>query len=96
MDIVLVRFKAFGTIRQHLGKKIVEVDVPEGSSVFDVIRIVVKLGDSSLHKIVMEQERISGNLIVLLNKRDVSTLGGLDISVNEGDEIALLPHVQGG
>ncbi len=93
---MLVRFKAFGTIRQHLGKKIVEVNVPESSTVFDVIQAVIELGNSSLHGIIMEQGEISGNLIVLLNKRDVSTLGGVGILVNKGDEIALLPHVQGG
>jgi molybdopterin converting factor small subunit len=32
----------------------------------------------------------------MLNKRDVATLGGIAIPVAEGDEVALLPHVQGG
>lgn len=93
---MLVRFKAFGTVRQHLGKKIVELDVPEKSTVFQVIQAVIELGDHSLRELLLEQGKTSGNLIVLLNRKAVSTLGGMDISVNDGDEIAVLPHVQGG
>jgi len=93
---LLVRFKAFGTVRQHLGKKIVELDVPEKSTVFQVIQAVIELGDHSLRELLLEQGKTSGNLIVLLNRKAVSTLGGMDISVNDGDEIAVLPHVQGG
>lgn len=63
---------------------------------FQVIQAVLELGDQSLRDLILDQGKISGNLIVILNKKDVSTLGGVDISVNEGDEIALLPHVQGG
>ena len=44
----------------------------------------------------MHNDEISGNLIVMLNKKDVETLGGIDIVVHDGDEIAILPHVQGG
>jgi len=32
----------------------------------------------------------------MLNKKDVETLGGIDIVVHHGDEVAILPHVQGG
>ena len=39
---------------------------------------------------------VDGNLIVMLNKKDVATIGGIGLGVSEGDEIALLPHVQGG
>ena len=72
------------------------MDVPEKSTVFQVIQAVIELGNHSLRDLILEQGKISGNLIVLLNRKDVSTLGGVDITVNEGDEIAILPHVQGG
>jgi molybdopterin converting factor small subunit len=73
-----------------------ELDVPEGSSVFQVIQRVVEIGGAPLRDLVLEKGAISGNLIVMLNKHDVSTLGGTEILVSEGDEVVLLPHVQGG
>ncbi|MFW9840670.1 MAG: MoaD/ThiS family protein [Candidatus Thorarchaeota archaeon] len=89
-------FKSFGPIRRQLGKKIFEIDVPEGSSVRQVIDIVIDRNNGDLKKLIMDKDKISGNLIIILNKRDVETLGGVDIGVSEGDEIAILPHVQGG
>ena len=74
----------------------IELDVPEGSSVLQVIEQVVQHGGTPLRDLVIENGQIDGNLIIMLNKRDVSTLGGADIIVKAGDEVALLPHVQGG
>ncbi len=73
-----------------------EVEVPKGSTVRQVVDTVVKQSGEDLAKLIMDQDRINGNLIVILNRKDVDTLGGIDIIVSEGDEIAILPHVQGG
>jgi len=91
-----VLFKSFGPIRRLLGKKIIEVVVPEGSTVRQVIDTVISQNNEELSKLILDKGKISGNLIVILNKKDVETLGGVGITVNEGDEIAILPHVQGG
>ncbi len=74
----------------------IELDIPENSTVLQVIEQVVELGGSPLRDLVIENGKIDGNLIIMLNKRDISTLGGVDIIVKAGDELALLPHVQGG
>lgn len=74
----------------------IELDVPEDSTVLQVIEQVIELGGESLRNMVIENGKIDGNLIIMLNKRDVTTLGGVDIIVKAGDELALLPHVQGG
>jgi molybdopterin converting factor small subunit len=93
---LLIRFKSFGPVRRLLGHQVIEVDVPDGSTVLQVIQKVVEQGGEGLRDLVLENESIGGNLIVMLNKRDVATLGGIAIPVAEGDEVALLPHVQGG
>ncbi len=73
-----------------------EVEVPSGSTVLQVVQRVAEIGGAKLKDLILKNGGIDGNLIVMLNKKDVSTLGGIGISVSEGDEIALLPHVQGG
>jgi len=93
---LLVKFKSFGPVRRLLGQQIIELDVPEDSTVLKVVQHVVEQCGESLRDLVLENGKIDGNLIIMLNKRDVSTLGGVDIPVKEGDEVALLPHVQGG
>ncbi len=73
-----------------------EVEVPSGATVLQVVQRVAEIGGAKLKDLILKNGGIDGNLIVMLNKKDVSTLGGIGISVSEGDEIALLPHVQGG
>jgi molybdopterin converting factor small subunit len=93
---VQVKFKSFGPIRRALDSQVLTVDVPDGSTVRDVIDRVLKIGGPDLEQLVMEGDRISGNLIIMLNKKDVATLEGEDTAVSHEDEIAMLPHVQGG
>jgi molybdopterin converting factor small subunit len=83
-------------VRRLLKEKIIDVEVPNDSTVRQVVNRVVELGGEELRKLIMHDDDISGNLIVMLNKKDVETLGGIDIVVNDGDEVAILPHVQGG
>ncbi len=92
-----VVFKSFGPIKRILGKAKLELDLPEGATVEQVIRRVVKIGNPEVEHIIYENGRISGNLIVMLNKKDVDLLPeGLDTPISENDEVAILPHVQGG
>ena len=93
---MIIRFKSFGPIRRLLEKQSIEVEVTEGSTVLQVIQKIVDIGGPTLRNLVLKDGNIDGNLIVMLNKRDVSTIGGVGLTVTEGDEIALLPHVQGG
>jgi molybdopterin converting factor small subunit len=91
-----VKFKSFGPVRRLLREKIIDVEVFPDATVRQVITRVVELQGDELRKLIMQDKDISGNLIVMLNKKDVVTLGGIDIVVHDGDEIAILPHVQGG
>ena len=91
-----VKFKSFGPIRRFLKETIIDVEVPNDATVRQVVNRVVELGGEELRKLMIHNDEISGNLIVMLNKKDVETLGGIDIVVQHGDEVAILPHVQGG
>ncbi|TFF92181.1 MoaD/ThiS family protein [Candidatus Thorarchaeota archaeon] len=94
---VLISFKAFGPMRRLLQKGMLELKMSEGSTVRDVIDDVLLIGGEELAKLVLHQGEVSGNLIVLLNRRDVRTLENeLDTEVTDGDQLTLLPHVQGG
>ncbi|MGY5875043.1 MAG: MoaD/ThiS family protein [Candidatus Thorarchaeota archaeon] len=91
-----MKFKSFGPIRRVLGSSVIEVDVPENATVRQVIDKILEIGGDDLRRLVMNQNKVSGNLIIMLNKRDVSLLGGENTRVAEGDEVTALPHVQGG
>jgi len=96
LGTMIVRFKSFGPIRRLLEEQMMEIEIPSGSTVLQVVQKVAEIGGAKLKDLILKNGCIDGNLIVMLNKKDVSTLGGVEISVSDGDEIALLPHVQGG
>ncbi len=91
-----VMFKPFGPLRQLLKENLVEIEVPSGSTVREVISRVIEIGGPNMNRLIMNGPRISGNLIVLLNTKDVATLNGAATLVSEGDVVSILPHVQGG
>ncbi len=91
-----VKFKSFGPVRRLLREKIIDIEVPDNSTVRQVVNRVVEIGGEELRKLILHNDTISGNLIVMLNKKDVETLGGIDTVIQDGDEVAILPHVQGG
>ena len=94
---VQIVFKPFGPIRRLLRKSTLELEVPEGCTVKFVIDEVLRIGGEELGRLILHKGELSGNLIVLVNRRDVRTLeDGLDVVMHEGDQVALLPHVQGG
>ena len=96
LGTMLIKFKSFGPIRRLLEKQLIEVEVPDGTTVLQVLQTVADLGGTALKDSILKNGNIDGNLIVMLNKKDVSTIGGVNLMVSDGDEIALLPHVQGG
>lgn len=96
VNYLKVKFKSFGPVRRLLKEKIIDIEVPDNTTVRQVVNRVVEIGGEELRRLIMHNDTISGNLIVMLNKKDVETLGGIDTVIQDGDEIAILPHVQGG
>ncbi len=88
--------KCFGPIRRVCGHSEVSLTVESGARVEDVIMRLIDQFGTELSLLLMDEGRISGNFIIMLNKRDVNTIEGIDTPVKDGDEIAILPHVQGG
>ena len=91
-----VMFKPFGPLRRLLKENLIKIEVPSGSTVREVISRVIEIGGPNMNRLIMNGSCISGNLIVLLNRKDVTNLDGEATLVSEGDVVSILPHVQGG
>jgi molybdopterin converting factor small subunit len=83
-------------LRKLLGASMIELEVPEDSTIDNIIERVIEIGGPSAKKLILHESKISGNLVILLNKRDIYGLNGRDTILHAGDEVMLLPHVQGG
>ncbi|MFC2020480.1 MoaD/ThiS family protein [Chloroflexota bacterium] len=82
---------------QALGNLILEETIEEGATIGDLIR---KLGsDNQAFSDVMfdtETDKLSGQVMIVLNDRIVEALKGLETSIKDGDIIKLLPVIAGG
>jgi molybdopterin converting factor small subunit len=87
-----VRIQLFATLRLQTGKKSVDLDVPEGSSVAYAIAQFLQLIDPSLHGQVVDRERGGYALVILLDGQPIAA----DTLQQDGQTVALLPPLGGG
>ena len=79
-----------GSVAEAAGSHREEVEVPEGSTVWDVIRELVKRHGPRL------QSALSGRVLVLLNGRTLDASSLAQARVSDGDFISILPPISGG
>jgi molybdopterin converting factor small subunit len=76
-----------------------EIELDDGSSVETLLtrvreRVVQESSGSGSHKIAFLNN--TGSLVVLLNGLSIYALSGWKTTLQEGDEVSLLPMVAGG
>jgi molybdopterin synthase sulfur carrier subunit len=75
-----------------------EITVPEGSTLRALLDILVAKFGEDFRKIIYrdESKELRRGLRPLINGRDIGVLGGLDVELQDGDRISLLPPLSGG
>jgi len=91
-----VKVKFFALLREVAGTKEVEEDVEEGTTVRGLLERLSSKLPSKFKELVFEGQEVSKNVIILVNRRGIRELEGLETKLKEGDEVALLPPVSGG
>ena len=81
-----------------LGRREIELEVPSGSSVMDVVDLVAELMGEQAVPVLLESAggMPQPHLRIMVNGRDIGVLQGLDTVLAEGDEILILPPAGGG
>jgi molybdopterin synthase sulfur carrier subunit len=92
-----VEVKYYAMLREASGRKREVFEVPEGSSVGDLMDLIVgKYGDP-FHKYVYDSEKqVRDYLSFMLNGVSVSSLEGFGTALGDGDVLAILPPIGGG
>ncbi len=91
-----IKVKTFGPLRRLIGNEWISLELPENATVNDVVEALIERWGVPAKELLMDEGRVSGNLIFMLNMKDVSNLGGIRTALHPDDEIIILPHVQGG
>ncbi len=96
--MVNVKVRSIALIRTLLGKEQLELAMPEGSTIEDVLNRMTEMGDPKLASYLAEPKEKSAHapLRVMLNGRDITVLQGRATPVGEGDDILVFIPIAGG
>lgn len=92
-----VTVKFLGVLRSASGKGSLAVQVEEAVSVKEIInKIVQELPGLKQALIDRQLENPRPNALILVNRKEISVLKGMETIVSDGDEIVLVPVTHGG
>ena len=95
--VMKVEVRAFATLSNLVGGGFLEVELPEGSTVGDLLAELARRLGRPFREAVMEEDgHLSKYVKVFVSGRDIDSLSGLDTTLKDGDEVALLPPAGGG
>jgi molybdopterin synthase sulfur carrier subunit len=94
-DNMIVRIKAFANFRAILGKDL-NIEVKEGSTIKELLDDLISSRQRLKSALFDESGQIREYVILMKNRKNINSMGGLDTPLAEGDEVAILPPVAGG
>ena len=92
-----INVKFFATLREIVGEWNIELSLPEGTTVDEVLRGLVKqYGERFRNYVYDEKGVIHDYLIFLVNGESISAMKGFETILSEGDSLIILPPIGGG
>lgn len=85
-------------LREVLGNERVDMNIPEGSTVAELIYLMINTWKDKILPYLLEKEkgRIHPYIRIMINGKQIRTSEITEIKLNEGDEILIIPFAAGG
>ncbi len=97
-DVIKVKINTILALKKVLGQRELEVSLPSGSTVKDLISwMISKWGDNlSPHLLKPGSDSLLPHIRLMINGRSIEFLNGMETVLRDGDEFLMLPLVSGG
>ena len=92
---MIIHVRSFASFRDILGKEL-SVELKDGSTVKDLLDDLISTRQRLKSAVFDESGKVREYVILMKNRKNIESLGGLDTELAEGDEVAILPPVAGG
>jgi molybdopterin converting factor small subunit len=92
---MMIEIKFKGPISKQVDNNSVLIEIESDSSLAGLLTKVIE-NQSYLQSIWREPSEIDRDSMILCNGVDIGVLGGLEMTMNEGDVLTILPLVHGG
>jgi sulfur-carrier protein len=85
-------------IKQALGRRLIEIDLPQDSTVGDLLAYMKKRWGEKLKSRLFNPDdgEVLEHLRIMVNGQTIRYLKGMNTLLNEGDEVLIMPLVSGG
>ena len=93
-----VRVQYLGFIKNMLNKKEDNIEVEEGTALFELLNKLAEMHGASFRNEVYEPgvKKVKTGFSVTINGRFIGQLGGLDAKLSDGDTVHLMSLMTGG
>jgi molybdopterin converting factor small subunit len=93
-----VKVRSIALIRTLLGSEQLDLSMPEGATVADVLTRLTEMGGPTLAAHLAEPKEKSAHapLRIMINGRDITVLQGRATVIAEGDDILVFIPIAGG
>ena len=96
--MISVKVQTILDLKRILGKREVELLVPKGSTVEDLLQnMTIRWGEELSSRLFEPRtNRLFSHIQIMVNGRAMGFLNGMDTALHDGDEVLLLPPAAGG
>lgn len=96
--MISVKVHTILDIKKVVGKREVQIALPRGSTVADLLEQMVKSWGENLSSLLFEVDshKLFSHIQVMVNGRAIAFLNGIGTELDDGDGILILPPVAGG
>jgi molybdopterin synthase sulfur carrier subunit len=96
--VIRVKIHSILGLKEILGQRVVELSIPQGSTLRTLLGVMVNRWGARLSPYVADAEdgRQHPRIRILVNGQDIGFLHGLETELQDGDDILMLPLVSGG
>ena len=93
-----VKVRSIALVRMLLGKEQIDLSLPEGATIADVLGHLAEMGGPKLATYLAEPKEKSAHapLRIMVNGRDITVLQGRQTVVADGDDILVFIPIAGG
>jgi sulfur-carrier protein len=96
--VIKVRIHTILTLQEVIGRREVELDLPEGTTLKELLSHMVGVWGERLSERLFKTgtEELLPRIRVMVNGRDMQFVKGLETVLQDGDVVHLFPPVSGG
>ena len=92
-----ISIKYYAMLREATDKKTEIINIPEKSSISDLLDFLVERYNKKLSRYIYDSEKkLKDYISFMLNGININSLNGIETTLKDGDILSLLPPVGGG